>query len=630
MLYSSHFPGIIRIRISYVGRIDVEYISSVKAAEIMGVSKRRINYMCQHGEILGAVKEGYRWKIPKENLNVKVGTGNKKPLPVGISDYKRAVSEYYYVDKTGLICELLEHKPLVVLFTRPRRFGKSLNIDMLKTFFEKTKDDTSVYFEGTRVWCHEKYRKQQGKYPVVFFSFKDVKFDTWEETFLNLKLLIQSEYRRHGYLLDSERLSVSEKAFFQKMLSGEIENAIMPAMLGQLIEFLRIHYKEKVVVLIDEYDTPIQQGYIKGYYDQVINFMRNFLSGGLKDNTNLERAFMTGILRVAKESIFSGLNNLNVNSILEERYNSYFGFTEAEVKKILKDYGYGDKFSLVKEWYDGYHFGGVEVYNPWSVLSFVDANGRIQAYWQATGSNSIISEILENASEEAIENLYLLLEDNRVGTYIDTAVVYPEIKSNPASIYSFLLMAGYLTVDASNLLLDGNAYGNVYIPNKEVKVAYHKEIVAKLSSIITKGSAIALQQALISNDAKKLEMEMNRLLMAIVSFYDTATESFYHGMLLGLIALLDNYYEIESNREAGNGRYDIQLRPFDKKRTAYIIEIKASDSELQLEQEAESAINQICDKQYYQKLKALKIKDIVGYGMAFYKKKCYIVSKKID
>lgn len=596
----------------------------------MGISKRRINYMCQHGEIPGAVKEGYRWMIPEGSLGVKVGSGNRKPLPIGISDYKRAVSEYYYVDKTGLICDLLEYKPLVALFTRPRRFGKSLNIDMLKTFFEKTNEDTGKFFKGTKVWSNEKYREEQGRYPVIYFSFKDVKYDTWEETFSNLKLLIQSEYRRHSYLLDSNVLSESEKVFFKSILSGAVDGAIMPAMLGQLMELLSNHHKEKVIVLIDEYDTPIQQGYLKGYYDQVISFMRNFLSGGLKDNQNLKRAFMTGILRVAKESIFSGLNNLNVNSILDERYNSYFGFTENEVRKLLKDYGFSDRFPLVKEWYDGYYFGGLGVYNPWSVLSFVDANGRIQAYWQATGNNSIISDILENATEEVIENLYRLLEDNRVGTYIDTAVVYPEIKSNPASVYSFLLMAGYLTVDDSDLLFDGNAYGNVYIPNKEVKAAYHKEIVSKLSSIMSMGSTIAVQQALISNDAKRLEQELNRLLSETVSFYDTATEGFYHGMLLGLIALLGNYYEIESNREVGNGRYDIQLRPYDKKRTAYVIELKAAASEQEINHEAENAIKQIYDKEYYQKLKALKFKSIVGYGMAFYKKKCYVVSKRIE
>ena len=606
----------------------MKYLTSVEAAEKLGVTKRRINYMCQNGDIQGVIKDGNRWRIPEQALDIKVGTGNR-PLPIGISDFKRAVSEYYYVDKTMLIAELLDYKPLVALFTRPRRFGKSLNIDMLKVFFEDTGEDTSEYFVGTRIWGKAKYRKEQGQYPVISLSFKDVKYDSWEETLSNLKFVIQSEYRRHIYLRESDKLAESDKVFFESVINGTLQDVLLPNTLAQLMLFLKLHHGKNVVVLIDEYDTPIQQGHVKGYYEQIIGFMRNFLSGGLKDNQDLERAFLTGILRVAKESIFSGLNNLNVNSILEDRYSSYFGFTETEVKKILHDYGMQEQFKVVKEWYDGYHFGNSDIYNPWSVLSFVDNNARIQAYWQSTGNNSIIGEIIENATDEIISSLYELLDDKSINTYIDTAVVYPEIQNNPSSVYSFLLMAGYLTIDKMEGLYDGNSYGTVHIPNKEVKTAYEKEIISKLEQLIPKGNAIALQQALISNDAKKLETELNRYLKETVSFYDTSTEGFYHGLMLGLIALLGNYYHIDSNREAGSGRYDIQLKPFDKKRTAYILELKAVKEREQLEEAAKSALKQIVEKEYYSQLKKDNYKCIVGYGLSFCMKECCIICDEV-
>lgn len=611
----------------------MNYLTSLEAAEKLGISKRRINYMCQNGEIVGAVKDGYRWKIPEEALLLKVGTGNK-PLPIGIADYKRAVSEYYYVDKTMLIADLLDYKPLVTLFTRPRRFGKSLNIDMLKVFFEKTDEDTSKYFVGTKIWNKEKYRREQGKYPVISLSFKDVKYDSWSEACANLKFKIQAEYRRHLYLRESDKLSEIDKNFFDSVITGKLEDVLLPTTLSQLMLFLNLHHDRKVVVLIDEYDTPIQQGYLKGYYEPIIGFMRNFLSGGLKDNHNLEKAIMTGILRVAKESIFSGLNNLNVNSVLEDRYSSYFGFTEKEVKKILDDYGLQDRIGTVKEWYNGYYFGNSKIYNPWSVLSFIDNNARIQAYWQATGNNSIIGEIIANASDEIISNLYDLLDDKSINTYIDTAVVYPEIQNNPSSVYSFLLMAGYLTINKVDTLYDGNSYGAVHIPNKEVKPAYEKEIVSQLGRLIPKGNAIAIQHALISNDAEKLEEELNKYLTETVSFYDASAEGFYHGLMLGLIALLGNYYHIDSNREAGNSRYDIQLKPVDKKRTAYVLELKSIRNDIskekvreRLNEEAILAIEQIKEREYYIQLQKERYSNVVGYGMAFYKKECCIISE---
>lgn len=614
----------------------MKYLTSMQTAQQLGVSKRRVNYMCQHGQVPGVVKEGSRWMIPQEYVCKKTGTGGNKPLPIGIADYKLAVSEYYYIDKTMLIAALLDYKPLVSLFLRPRRFGKSLNMDMLKVFFEKTEEDTSVYFQETQIWESGKYRTYQGKFPVVSLSFKDLKYETWAETFANMKLLIQMEYRRHDYLCVSSRLSDQDKKYLQDVLEGRIEEALLPAALSQLMYLLRKHYQQKVIVLIDEYDIPIQQGYRKGYYDQVIGFMRNFLSGGLKDNHNLERAFLTGILRVAKESIFSGLNNLNVNSVLDDRYSQFFGFTQDEVVSLLAAYGMEDRLEQVRQWYDGYHFGREEIYNPWSVLSFVDHEARVQAYWQDTGDNSVIGEVMAAADEEIVEKMYELLDGRKIGAYIDTAVVYPEMTNNPSSVFSFLLMAGYLTIEHVDSLYDGNSYGYVRIPNKEVRNAYEKEIISKLGPVVSKGSAISIRQALITNDTGLLAQQINQFLMQSVSYFDTATEGFYHGLMLGFSALLGNHYEITSNVEAGNGRYDIMLKPFDKKAGVYVMELKAlrakGDAEQlqeRLEKEAQRAIGQVEQNQYHAGLKEQGYGTVIAYGMAFCQKKCAIVSREL-
>lgn len=614
----------------------MKYLTSMQAAKELGVSKRRVNYMCQHGQVPGVVKEGSRWMIPQDYMHEKVGTGGNKPLPIGIADFKLAVSDYYYIDKTMLIATLLEYKPLVSLFLRPRRFGKSLNIDMLKVFFEKTEEDTSVYFKETQIWESEKYRAYQGKYPVISLSFKDLKYDTWAETFANMKLLIQMEYGRHDVLCVSDRLSDQERKYYQDVLEGRMEDVLFPATLSQLMNLLRKHYQQKVIVLIDEYDIPIQQGYRKGYYEQVIGFMRNFLSGGLKDNHDLERAFLTGILRVAKESIFSGLNNLNVDSVLDDRYCRFFGFSQDEVRALLASYGMEERLKQVKEWYNGYHFGKEEIYNPWSVLSFVDHEARVQAYWQDTGDNSVIGEVMAGADEDTISKMYQLLEGRKIGAYIDTTVVYPEIANNPSSVFSFLLMAGYLTIEDVESLFDGNSYGYVRIPNKEVRNAFEKEIISKLEPVVSRGSAIAIRQALITNDAGLLVQQINQFLMQSVSYFDTATEGFYHGLLLGFSALLGDYYEITSNAESGNGRYDIMLKPFDKKVAAYVIELKAlrekgSKAQLQerLESEAQRAVDQVEQKQYDTGLGTQGYGTVIAYGMAFCQKTCVIVSKEL-
>ena len=368
-----------------------------------GVSERTVNDLCKKGKIDGAVKEGRSWLIPDDARKPADGrvsygkyikrseTKELKPLPIGISDYVRAQAEYYYVDKTMLIKDFLDQKPMVSLFTRPRRFGKTLNMDMLRVFFEISEDDTSKYFTDKAIWkCGEEYRTQQGIYPVVFLTFKDVKFDTWEATIHKIRGLLQEEYGRHPELASSDKIAEYEKEYFQKVLNGTASEVDLTSALEKLSKMLAAHYKKAPIIIIDEYDTPIQEGYSKDFYDEIIGFMRNFFSGAFKDNRNLSYGFLTGILRIAQESIFSGLNNLTVNSVMDEEYDNYFGFTQGEVKEMLEYYGMSEKESELKEWYDGYLFGSEEIYNPWSVINYIAKGGIPQAYWVNTGKNEIL------------------------------------------------------------------------------------------------------------------------------------------------------------------------------------------------------------------------------------------------
>ena len=530
-----------------------------------------------------------------------------------------------------LIKDFIDERPMVSLFTRPRRFGKTLNMDMLRTFFEKTDEDTSIYFKDKKIWsCGKKYQEYQGKYPVVFVSFKDVKFNTWEETYNAIKELFSKEASRHTELLTSDKLSDFEKKDFENLLSGDISTVDLANAFLNLSRMLHEHHGKAPVIIIDEYDTPIQQGHVKGYYDEVIGFMRNLFSGGLKDNKHLSFGFMTGILRVAKESIFSGLNNLTINSILDNKYSEYFGFTQDEVKMMAEYYGAPEKYDEILAWYDGYKFGDTEIFNPWSVINYFRNECQARAYWQSTGSNDIIGEILGEATEDIYKRLNALLQGESFLTYIDTGVIYPQIKNNPSSIYSFLLVAGYLKVVRSDSAFGGDFMCEVALPNKEITFVYNKEILGKLNNIIPQATAIAIQEAIYSGDGESLQEQLGKLLIQSASCYDTAGENFYHGLVLGLCAMLDNRYIITSNRESGEGRYDISLCPKDSKMPGIIIELKAEKDadEKELKELANVALKQIIDKKYDTEMQTKGIKTIIKYGVAFSGKHVEILCKR--
>lgn len=593
----------------------MEYLSCSDASKAMGFSVRRIQQMCKNGELPGAIKEGRKWLIPDETIHMNHFAKNKS-LPIGVSDFKLATTSYYYVDKTLMIRDFLDKKPMVSLFTRPRRFGKTLNMDMLRVFFEKTNEDTSVYFKDKQIWqCGDYYTKHQGQYPVIFLTFKDVKSMTWEETFQKIRRLISLEFIRHNELETSSVLTAYEKEQYH-LLAGDSGDEVDCQMGLQLLSLLlHKHYGRECIIIIDEYDTPIQQGHTCNFYPEIVNFMRNFFSGGLKDNPHLAFGFLTGILRVAKESIFSGMNNLKTYSILDDGYSSYFGFTEKEVKDMLRYYGKDDKYNELSEWYDGYRFGNTEIFNPWSVINYISDNCFPKAFWQSTGSNEIIGEIIQAATPEITKDLYKLLCGEKIAAYIDTGVIYPEVQNNPYSIYSFLLVAGYLKVANIYPQSDGNFMCDVAIPNKEITFVYEKEVLNRTNQ---NSLAISISQAIFSKDTQKLQALLEDFMVKSISSIDGANEGFYHGMMLGLCAILGNRYKIRSNRESGLGRFDIQLMPLTKGMPGFIFEFKhTKDEHTDLSALADSALQQIEAKKYDTELRDNGVNSIISIGIAF-------------
>lgn len=598
----------------------MNYISCESAAKKIGVSTRRIQQMCKQKEIVGAIKDGRNWLIPDNAI-----LSPKKPLPIGVSDFKSATTNYYYVDKTLLIRDFLNAIPMVSLFTRPRRFGKTLNMDMLRVFFEKTPEDTSIYFKDKYIWqCGDYYTKHQGQYPMIFLSFKDVKCSSWQETFQKISKLISLEFMRHNELESSSVLSSYEKEQYHRFASENINEVDCQMGLQLLSLLLHKHYDKECVIIIDEYDTPIQQGHLCDFYNEIVDFMRNFFSGGLKDNPHLAFGFLTGILRVAKESILSGMNNLKTNSILDNNYSSYFGFTNEEVRDMLAyyDYDYEDKYQEICEWYDGYRFGNSEIFNPWSVINYISDQCFPKAFWQSTGSNDIIGEIIGTATPEINENLYKLFCGNTVTTYVDTSVIYPEVQNNPNSIYSFLLVAGYLKVAEIYPQNDGNYMCDVAIPNKEILYVYEKEVLNRTNQ---NNVSISIHQAIFSKDTSKLQSLLENFMLKSISTMDGASEAFYHGMMLGLCAVLGSQFKVRSNRESGLGRFDIELLPMVKGIPGFIFEFKhTKDINVDLDSLANSALKQIEDMKYDTELNDFGVEDIVKIGIAFRQKSAVV------
>ena len=548
----------------------------------------------------------------------------KRNMPIGVDDFKKLREKYYFVDKTGFLKDFIDRHSEVTLITRPRRFGKTMAMSMLYYFFalEKAEENRELFRGCNIAEAGEAYLSEQGKYPVIFVSLKDIKARSWGMSLELLRNALAKLYGQFSYLEDSEKLLPPEKKFFHQVLWGEATEAACMDALSRLLAMLEKHHGRKAILLIDEYDVPIQSAWEHGYYEDAITFMRNFLSAALKSNSSLEFAVLTGVLRVAKESIFSSLNNLEVSSVVHGRYADAMGFTGQEVEKMARDLGREDKLEELRSWYDGYSFSGVEIYNPWSVINYFQQNCEPRAYWVNTSGNSIIGNLMEQADQEDAEKLLGLLHGESFSLGIDEGVIYTDIYRNKFALYTMLLTTGYLKAVHTELE-DGDEYVcEVKIPNREIRTVYRKEILNRFSGSLEVMGLQEMLRQLTRGEAEKFAKGLERYLVEIASFHDTANgEAFYHGFLLGLTAWLLPRYEIQSNRESGYGRFDLAAFPRKPGQRGILIECKIAPSEAELPARAQEALGQIVEKDYMAEFRARGVQEVWQYGVAFCGKK---------
>ena len=548
----------------------------------------------------------------------------KKAVPVGIEDFKELIQEgYYYIDKTLLIDEMLMNKSKVTLFTRPRRFGKTLNMSMLKYFFDvKDKEENKKLFENLKVSDSE-YMSEQGEYPVIFISLKDLKGNTWEENFMLIKKHIKNLYMEFYGLKD--KLNPIFKNDFEKIVM-EKEDADWIYSLKNLSNYLYEYYGKSVIILIDEYDAPIINAFDKGYYNEAINFFQTFYSSALKTNNSLKYGVLTGITRIIKEGIFSGLNNLKVDTILNKKYSEYFGLLESEVIEMLDYFGMKYKIEEVKEWYNGYLFGESEVYNPWSIVNYID-NGEIKAYWANVSGNTLLENMLDHAGESVYDDLKRFTDGESIEKYISDGTTIKSLLSNDDEIWQLLLYSGYLTkAKNQEKESDSNIY-NLKIPNKEIRKYFGNMFLNRFFGTEVKTNILI--KSLENGDIKKFEKTLGEIMINMLSHFDLdkEMEKIYQVFMIGLVGFLMGKYEIISNDESGYGRYDLAMIPIKSNEKAYLMEFKISKTKKGMEERAQKVLKQIDEKKYDTKLKARGIKNILKIGVAFYGKEVKVVFK---
>lgn len=534
---------------------------------------------------------------------------------------------FAYVDKSLLIQEIIEKGGVVTLIPRPRRFGKTLNLSMLRYFFEIAEEDTSWLFTSLKIWEEEKYRAMQGQFPVIFLSFYDIGNDTWEKTFSSLQVSISVEFERHRYLLEGAILSPEEQEIYLALLRREADPALFSKSLYFLTNWLYRFHKKRVILLIDEYDAPVHAAYVKGYYKELIAFLSKWLSGGLKDNGALEFGVLTGILQIAKEGIFSGLNNVKTFSILEEVFQDKFGLVESEVKALLKEFGLEGKMADIEKWYDGYYFGTCErIYNPWSVLNCIDAKGVLEPYWVNTSDNALIAKLITGASGSVKKDVEELYQTHVIEQNIEKAIHFDNLEQNSDAIWSLLLFTGYISL--SRPFVYGVKSG-LKIPNREVLELYRLMILGWFKKSLDKDNYELLLNSLTQGDVDTFFKLFKSFVVSTFSMFDVTEaqpERVYHAFVLGILVGLQDSYEIKSNRESGYGRYDVILFPKKARDLGIIIEFKKADSGDSLELACSQALKQIKEKHYAQELLDRGIVRILCLAIAFEGKKVLIQS----
>lgn len=559
----------------------------------------------------------------------------KKALPVGVENFEDIVkSGYYYVDKTMFIKELLDLKGKVNLFTRPRRFGKTLNLSMLRYFFEDTghekrNEQNKSLFQGMKIIeAGENYTNHMGLYPVLELTLKSAKQEDYDTAYYMIQNAVSMEFERHRGIVESkkEMLSFKEYKQYTAIAEGEAEDKIVR---NSLQLFCQCMYKitgKNTVILIDEYDVPLENAYFRGFYEKMVGFIRSLFEAALKTNQYLQFAVITGCLRISKESIFTGLNHLNIISVLDKKYSEHFGFTEQEVLQMMSYYEVESRFSTMKEWYDGYLFGDTEVYNPWSVIKFLydlysDVEAYPHPYWINTSSNDIIKDLIARADRETKGQIETLLVGGILDIQVHEEVTYGDMHSNGENLWNFLYFTGYLTKE-SEYFKESSIFLRARIPNVEVKTIYQNTILNWMKATIKKEDFHDLYRAMEDGNAQRMTDILNGQLFRTISFYDSA-ENFYHGFLTGILSQSENYL-VQSNRETGNGRSDIMVKSPSLRGRSFIVEVKVSDSIDDLEKDAEKALQQIYDKRYMEELRAEGYRKIDCYGISFFRKDCEV------
>ena len=551
------------------------------------------------------------------------GIERMKLLPTGIENFKTMIDKSaYYVDKTNFIEDVLNEQ--VVSYTRPRRFGKTLNMSMLYYFFSIKEKENAYLFDGLNISKNKDALKHQNKYPTIFISLKEMKNLTFDAQISSFSNVIYELLEKNLEILSSDQLSDTTKDILYKLHNRSSSIEDLKISLRVITNALYTYYQQKVIVLIDEYDVPLQAAYQNNYYEEMVEFLRSVFSSALKTNDALEKGVMTGCLRISKESIFTGLNNFTAYSVLNNISSESFGFTESEVKKLLKDYNLSEKMDEVKKWYDGYQFGNKEIYNPWSTLMYVknitqDVSFKPISFWANTSGNDLVVKYIQNGDKKLRKEFDVLMNGQSLIKYIKPEFTYREM-DNIKNIYSFLLLTGYLKVIKD---MGENQY-ELVIPNKEVYEIYKQSFMSYFEDYTT-SKKNELYQELVDGDAKKVNLLLNDILLRSISYFDNQ-ESFYHGFLVGLL----NDYEVVSNRESGNGRFDVCVLPENILGTVVLIECKHSISEDDLIDDAKEGARQIVEKKYLEEHRFKKYENAIGYGMSFYKKQCYVVKVEYD